>query len=138
MMSEIEAAEKKKANWMNKISGIVMMKRNNWMTNIFLGLLISMLTVSVALASALTQPKADGLIGEQANGYLGLVIQDAPSETRKLVTDINAKRKAGYQKIASKQGASLSEVEKVGGNKAFEKTLKGNYVRDTNGVWRKK
>jgi uncharacterized protein YdbL (DUF1318 family) len=115
-----------------------MMKRNNWIKNIFLGLLISMLTVSVAIASALTQPKADGLIGEQANGYLGLVKQDVPGEIRKLVSDINAKRKAGYQEIASKQGTSLSDVEKVGGNKTFEKTIKGNYVRDANGVWRKK
>ena len=115
-----------------------MMKRDNWIKNIFLGLLIGMLTVSVAVASALTQPKAEGLIGEQANGYLGLVKQDVPADIKKLVNEVNAKRKAGYQKISSKQGASLSDVEKVGGNKAFEKTLNGNYVRDANGVWRKK
>jgi len=126
------------ANRMNKESGIVIMKRNNRVTSVFLGLLISMLTVSIAVASALTQPKADGLIGEQANGYLGLVTQDVSAETRKLVSDVNARRKAGYKNIASKQGTSLTEVEKVGGNKAFEKTLRGNYIRDVNGVWRKK
>ena len=114
------------------------MKRNNWVTNVFLALLISMMAVSVAVASALTKPKADGLIGEQANGYIGLVRQDVPADIRKLVNDVNAKRKAGYQKIAAKQGTSLSDVEKIGGNTAFEKTLKGNYVRDVNGVWRKK
>jgi uncharacterized protein YdbL (DUF1318 family) len=115
-----------------------MNKRNKRITNFLLPLLIGMLTVSIALASPLTQPKADGLIGEQANGYLGLVKKDVPPEIRKLVDDVNAKRKAGYQKIAAKQGTSLSEVEKVGGNTAFEKTLKGNYIRDVNGVWRKK
>ena len=114
------------------------MKWNNWVTRIFLALLISMLTVSVAVASPLTQPKADGLIGEQANGYIGLVSQDVSADIRKLVDDVNAKRKAGYQKIASKQGASLADVEMVGGNKAIEKTLRGNYIRDANGVWRKK
>ena len=114
------------------------MKRDNWIKNVFLTLLISMLTVSVAVASPLTKPKADGLIGEQANGYLGLVQQDVPADIKKLVNDVNAKRKAGYQKIATKQGTSLSEVEKVGGNTAYEKTLKGNYIRDANGVWRKK
>lgn len=112
-----------------------MMNRNYWIKNIFLGLVIGMLTVSVAVASPLTQPKADGLIGEQANGYLGLVEQDVPADIRKLVDEVNAKRKAGYQKIATKQGVSLSEVEKVGGNEALEKTLEGNYVRDANGVW---
>ena len=114
------------------------MKRDNWIKNIILTLLISMLTVSVAVASPLTKPKSDGLIGEQANGYLGLVKQDVPADVKNLVKDVNAKRKAGYQKIATKQGTSLSEVEKVGGNKAFEKTLRGNYIRDASGVWRKK
>ena len=115
-----------------------MNKRKRRITKILLPLLTGMLTVSIALASPLTKPKADGLIGEQANGYLGLVTNDVPPEIRKLVDEVNAKRKAGYQRIANKQGTSLSEVEKVGGNTAFEKTLKGNYVRDLNGVWRKK
>jgi len=123
---------------MNEINGTMMMKRNNWITNVFLALLISMMAVSVAAASPLTKPKADGLIGEQADGYIGLVRQDVPADIRKLVDEVNAKRKAGYQKIAAKQGTSLAEVEKVGGNTAIEKTLKGNYVRDASGVWRKK
>ena len=114
------------------------MKRNNWITNVFLALLISMMAVSVVIASPLTQPKADGLIGEQVNGYVGLVRQDVPADIRRLVDDVNAKRKAGYQKIAKKQGASLKDVERVGGNTAIEKTLKGNYIRDASGAWRKK
>src|SRR5210317_2094125 len=114
------------------------MKRNNWVTNVFLALLISMMAVSVAVASALTQPKADGLIGEQANGYIGLVRQDVPADIRKLVDEVNAKRKAGYQKIATKQGVSLESVELVGGNTAIEKTIPGNYIRDASGAWRKK
>jgi len=123
---------------MNELMGTTTMKRNNWVTNVFLALLISMMAVSVAVASALTKPKADGLIGEQANGYIGLVKQDVPADTRKLVSDVNAKRKAGYQKIAAKQGTSLSDVEKIGGNTAIEKTIKGNYIRDASGTWRKK
>ncbi len=86
------------------------MKRNDWITNLSLMLVISLLTTSIALASPLTQPKADGLIGEQANGYIGLVRQDVPAEIRKLVDEVNAKRKAGYQKIATKQGVSLESV----------------------------
>ncbi len=123
---------------MNEMNGTMMMKRNNWITNVFLALLISMMAVSVAVASPLSQPKADGLIGEQANGYIGLVQQNAPANIKKLVNDVNAKRRAGYQKIAKKQGTSLAEVERVGGNTAIEKTLRGNYIRDANGTWRKK
>jgi uncharacterized protein YdbL (DUF1318 family) len=126
-------------NQKNERNGGKMMKPNNWIRQIFAALLISLLTVSIAVAdSPLTQPKADGLIGEQANGYLGLVTQNAPADIKKLVSETNAKRKAGYQQIAAKQGTSLAEVEKVGGNTAIEKTLKGNYVQDANGTWRKK
>ena len=116
-----------------------MIKPNNWIRQIFAALLISLLTVSIAVAgSPLTQPKADGLIGEQASGYLGLVSQNAPANIKKLVNETNAKRKAGYQQIAAKQGTSLTEVEKVGGNTAIEKTLKGNYIQDASGTWYKK
>jgi uncharacterized protein YdbL (DUF1318 family) len=115
------------------------MKSTHWTTRVLTALMVSLLTVSVAIAgSQLTQPKADGLIGEQANGYLGLVAQNAPADIRKLVEATNAKRKAGYQKIAAKQGAKLSDVEKVGGNTAIEKTLRGNYLRDASGTWYKK
>lgn len=124
---------------MNGRNGNMMMKSNNWMGWIIKPLLVSLLMVSIAVAgSPLTQPKADGLIGEQANGYLGLVAQNVPSNIKKLVADTNAKRKAGYQKIAAKQGTSLSDVEKIGGNTAIEKTSRGNYIRDANGTWRKK
>jgi len=112
---------------------------NNWIRQIFAMLLIGLMSVQVAVAeSPLTRPKADGLIGEQADGYLGLVTQNVPADIRKLVAEVNAQRKAGYQQIAAKQGTSLSAVEQVGGNTAIEKTLPGNYVRDANGVWRKK
>jgi len=114
------------------------MKPNNWITNLFLALLISMMAISVAVASPLTQPKADGLIGEQANGYVGLVKQNVPADIKKLVNDVNARRKANYQKFAKQGGTSVAEVEKIGGNSAIEKTLRGNYIRDASGTWRKK
>ena len=115
-------------NWQNRI---------NWL---LLAVLISLMSASVGLAetSQLTQPKADGIIGEQADGYIGFVVSNVPSDIRQLVNEVNAKRKAGYERIAAKQGVSVSEVEKVGGKTAFEKTLKGNYFRDAIGVWRKK
>jgi uncharacterized protein YdbL (DUF1318 family) len=115
-----------------------MMKRYNWITKISLALFIGMLTFSALAAGDLTQLKADGLIGEQVNGYIGLVRADVPADVKRLVDDVNAKRKAGYQAIATKQGVSLTEVEKVGGNTAIEKTLEGNYIRDASGTWMKK
>jgi uncharacterized protein YdbL (DUF1318 family) len=128
-----------KPNWMNEQNGTMMMKRNNWINKVFLSLLLGMVTASVALAaSSLSKPKSDGLIGEQANGYIGFVKQNVPTDIKKLVNEANANRKSGYQKIAAKQGTSLKDVEKVGGQTAMEKTLRGNYIRDASGRWRKK
>jgi uncharacterized protein YdbL (DUF1318 family) len=124
---------------MNKMNGTIMMKRNRWITSVFYVLLIGLMAVSVAnAASPLAQPKADGLIGEQANGYIGLVKQNVPADVKALVNDVNARRKAGYQKISKRENTPLSQVERVGGNTAIEKTLSGNYIRDASGAWRKK
>ena len=100
-------------------------------------LLLVFLGISFSTAGAQDQPKADGMIGEQANGYLGLVRQDAPPNIKALVNDVNAKRKSRYQDIARNQGVSLFEVEKVGGTTAIERTSRGNYVKDGSGAWRK-
>ena len=101
-------------------------------------LLIFLLSISVAMAGTLDQPKADGLIGEQANGYLGLVTQNATADIKALVRDVNTKRKTRYRAIAGKQSVPLSEVEKVGGTTAIDRTLPGNYIKDSSGRWRKK
>ena len=118
----------------------MMKKRDHWIKKVLITILVGLLAVSVNAAgdSKLAKPKADGLIGEQANGYIGLVSNDVPADIRKLVDQVNAKRKSGYEQIARKQGIPVSEVEKVGGNTAYEKTRRGNYVRDANGRWRKK
>jgi len=129
---------RRQPNGLKVVNGMMKMKANNWITRTFSALLISLLAVSIAVASPLTQPKAEGLIGEQANGYIGLVRDDVPAAVRQLVKEANAKRRAGYQRIATQQGTALAEVEKVGGKTAIEKTLKGNYIRDASGVWRRK
>jgi len=119
-----------------------MMNSNTWSRRFFVTLFIGLLTISVAAIaqneSPLTQPKAEGLIGEQADGYVGFVTQNVPADVRRLVEEVNAKRRAGYQQIAAKQGTPVSEVEKVGGKTAIEKTLPGNYIRDLNGNWYRK
>ncbi len=113
-------------------------KAGRWFTVLPIYLLIISLGTPHAMAGALDQPKADGLIGEQTNGYLGLVHQDVSAAIKALVRDVNAKRKARYQAIAGKQSVPLREVEQVGGTTAIEKTLRGNYIKDNSGRWRKK
>ena len=111
---------------------------NKLLIKFFVAVLAGSMLMSTAAASALDAPKAGGLIGEQANGYLGLVRADAPADVKALVNSVNKKRKTRYQQIAKAQGIPLSEVEKVGGNETIEMTLRGNYIKDNSGRWRKK
>ncbi len=100
--------------------------------------LLALVFTGTVLAADLGSAKAQGLVGEKPDGYLGLVDSSAPSDVRALVQDVNAKRRANYQRIAKQQGAPLSEVEKVGGMTAIDKTQRGHYIMNGSGRWVKK
>jgi uncharacterized protein len=100
--------------------------------------LAAMLLVAVgAMAADLDQAKRDGLVGERADGFLGLVTSSAPADVVQLVKEVNAKRKAEYERIAEKNGLSLEQVEALAGKKTIEKTRTGDWIF-INGGWQKK
>ena len=109
------------------------------MTKLSKAIMIFLLMFNTAcvFAADLQQAKSEGLVGEQLNGYLGVVSAEASSDVRTLVSDINAKRKAKYESIASQNSTSLETVELLAGKKAIEKTRAGNYVQTATG-WKKK
>jgi len=80
--------------------------------------------------------KAQGLVGETATGYLGVVKPGDPA-VQKLVTTINGKRKQHYQGIAKKNKTSLQGVEQLAGKTAINKTPAGQFI-NTGGGWQKK
>jgi uncharacterized protein len=90
-----------------------------------------------AHAIELDEAKRTGLVGETAEGYLGVVNPAAPGEVRALVDDINARRRAEYQRIARDNGISLEQVELLAAGKAIDRTPKGGWVR-IDGTWRLK
>ena len=90
-----------------------------------------------ASAADLSSAKRAGLIGEQANGYIGFV-KPAPSDVKQLVASVNNKRKARYKNIAKSKKIALSQVAKVGGKTAMSKTAKGNYIKPQGKGWVKK
>lgn len=78
--------------------------------------------------------KMQGLVGEQANGYLGLVANHAEAEA--LIKEINVQRKIKYQEIAVKRGSDLSVVEKFAGSKLIEKAQADKqFYQNENGKW---
>ena len=96
-----------------------------------------LLFANLVSAADLTSAKSSGLIGEQANGYIGFV-KSVPEEVEYLVKEVNAKRNAKYKKIAKSQNIPLSDVEKIAGKKAMSKTLSGNYIKPSDKDWIKK
>jgi uncharacterized protein YdbL (DUF1318 family) len=84
----------------------------------------------------LGEAKAKGLVGEQADGYLGVV--SGGGEASALAEQVNAKRRAEYGEIAQKRGTSVDAVAKLAGAKLVERTPGGQYVRGSDGRWVKK
>lgn len=105
----------------------------------FLALCGALLVSVAAWALELDQAKSQGLVGEQVNGYLGVVASQPSAEVRALVQDINAKRRQAYQRIANDNGIALEQVAALAGKKAIEKTPRGQYVQDpASGSWMKR
>lgn len=88
----------------------------------------------MASAMSLTEAKSQGLVGEQTDGYLGVVKPGAED----VVESVNAARRAEYESIAAGKNTSREVVEQLAAKQAYEKTLPGNYVQKPDGSWRKK
>lgn len=104
-------------------------------TTLFLCCLFTLLLCQPIFALELPDAKSQGLVGETPTGYLEVVKKNP--EADKLIKEINAKRKAHYEKIAKKNKTPLSTVEEMAGKKAMEKTPAGQYVK-VGGKWKKK
>ena len=85
--------------------------------------------------SALGPAKAQGLVGEQANGYLGAV--QASADTNEIVKLINDARRAEYSRLAQQNNIAVADVEVMAGKKAIERTNAGHFIL-LDGNWVKK
>ena len=88
--------------------------------------------------AAAAQLRATGLVGEQADGYMGLV-GSASSEVRAQVDAINIQRRAYYTDLASRRRATIEEVAAATACSLFASRVgPGQYYRLTDGVWRRR
>ena len=105
-------------------------------------LLLALLMSAPALAlnlnqamSALPAAKAAGQLGEQPDGYLGVV--SPGGNAADVARQINEARRQEYQRLARENNIQLRDVESMAGKKALERTPDGQYIL-LNGVWMKK
>ena len=86
----------------------------------------------------LEEAKTQGLVGEQPNGYLGMVQPGASAEVQALVNDVNQKRRQMYEDIARRNSTQLQAVEVLAGKTAIDNTKPGNFVQSPAGQWVRK
>jgi uncharacterized protein YdbL (DUF1318 family) len=103
-----------------------------------LGAVLGTTTAFAMMQDASAQLRASGQVGEQADGYLGLV-GSAPAAVRAQVDSVNIKRRAYYTDLAAKRGAKIEEVAATTACELFRtKVAPGQYYRLPDGVWRQR
>jgi uncharacterized protein YdbL (DUF1318 family) len=82
--------------------------------------------------------KAAGKVGEQADGYLGLVTGSAAPDIGAAVAEINAGRAAVYRETAAKTGVTVEAAGQATAAQLLARLPAGQYYRPLNGTWTRK
>lgn len=78
--------------------------------------------------------RAAGEVGEKMDGYLGIVGAETP-ELRRIVNDINIKRRSVYSQRAQATNATLEEYALTAGCQAILATSPGEKYQAPDGSW---
>ncbi len=104
--------------------------------------IISAILLILAFQSAwaidLQTAKIQGLVGEARSGYLEAVTEPASSDVKALISEVNAKRKAQFERTAKKTKTTLLQVSNRFYELAVTRTKPGHYYQDASGRWKKK
>ena len=79
--------------------------------------------------------RSAGEVGEQPDGYIGLVGAATP-ELRALVSNINIQRKAKYTQSAQASGATVEQMAFTSGCNLIQQAAPGEKYRTPDGVWK--
>ncbi len=98
----------------------------------------SSVAYSMMFQDASAALRASGKVGEQADGYHGIV-GSADASLRAQVDAINIKRRAYYTDLAAKRGAKIEEVAAATACEIFASRIQpGQYDRLADGAWRQR
>lgn len=113
--------------------------------------LLKSLIAAAALATIVAAPvisQADdvvekardaGLVGEQADGYLGFPKANPSADLKARVDQINIKRKAIYTDLSGKRGVTVNEVGAATACQLLASRVEpGEFYRDEAGNWRQR
>lgn len=92
-----------------------------------------------ALSPAMEAAKASCVVGEQADGYLGVVDPAKASEDlRRELREVNQQRKQAYESLAAQNGVTTEVAAQVTAERLLNGAPSGQCIRDQNGQWIKK
>jgi len=102
---------------------------------------IAALAVIGASTAALAQrdpayqaARSAGQIGEQPDGYLG-VVGAGNSELRALINNINIQRKAAYTQQSAQSGSTVDQFAVTSGCNLIARTVPGEKYKAPDGAW---
>ncbi|MFY8048881.1 MAG: YdbL family protein [Erythrobacter sp.] len=111
------------------------------MRNAMFGGIAALALLALGAGAALAQrdpayaaARAAGKVGEQPDGYLGIVGGGDPALQR-LVDDINIKRRAVYAEKAQENNATLEAYALTAGCQAIARTTPGEKYMAPDGSW---
>jgi uncharacterized protein YdbL (DUF1318 family) len=104
-----------------------------------LALPVAAIAQSAQTKATVDAAKAAGIVGEQADGFLGFVTGAADPAVKAAVAEINAGRAQVYREAATKNGVTAAAA----GAAAFESVIllklrPGDYYRPAGGSWVRK
>jgi len=79
--------------------------------------------------------RSAGQVGEQPDGYLGIVGAGTP-QLRALVSNINIQRKSAYTKKATSSGATVEQMAFTSGCNLIAQTNPGEKYKAPDGSWK--
>jgi len=103
---------------------------------IALGFLAASTGAALAQDAVIDQAREAGLIGEQADGYVGLVKGSATPDLKARVDQINIKRRALYTQSASQRGVTVDTMAAATACELLASRVGPNqFYRDESGAW---
>jgi len=95
---------------------------------------------AMAQDAALNEARAQGLVGEQADGYLGIAPgAQVSADVRGRVDQNNIRRRALYTQRATDRGATVNEMAAAVACEVFQGRIAvGERYRDESGQWRQR
>ena len=89
--------------------------------------------------SVVDAAKAQGIVGEQADGFLGWVKPSSDPALQAAVKEINEGRAGLYREAAQRNGVSVEAAGAAAYNTVVQTRLRpGDYYKPANGAWTRK